>query len=54
MYFLDFFHLGQGFKMAPATGKILAALALDDYAGRNISEFSLTRFPEVLKMKAAL
>lgn len=54
MYFLDFFHLGQGFKMAPATGKILAALALDDYAGHDISEFSLTRFPEVLKMKAAL
>lgn len=52
--FLDFFHLGQGFKMAPATGKILAALALDEYASHDISGYSLTRFSNVLKVKAAL
>lgn len=54
MYFLDFFHLGQGFKMAPATGKILADLALDQDTGHDISGFRLTRFPDVLKVKAAL
>ena len=40
--------------MAPATGKILAALALDVYVGHDISDYSLTRFPKVLKVKAAL
>ena len=52
--FQDFSPSGQGFKMAPATGKILADLALDDYADHDISVFSLTRFPKVLKVKAAL
>ena len=40
--------------MAPATGKILADLALDQYTGHDIFGFRLTRFPNVLKMKAAL
>ena len=40
--------------MAPATGKILADLALDQDTGHDISGFRLTRFPDVLKVKAAL
>ena len=40
--------------MAPATGKILADLALDQDTGHDISGFRLTRFPNVLMVKAAL
>ena len=45
---------GTGFKMAPATGQVLADLALDKTPSYDISSFNIGRFDNVVKTKALL
>ncbi|XP_066914495.1 peroxisomal sarcosine oxidase-like isoform X1 [Clytia hemisphaerica] len=45
---------GTGFKMSPITGQILASLALNKNTKYDLSRFKISRFENVLKMKASL
>ena len=45
---------GTGFKMSPITGQILASMALNQNTKYDISLFKISRFENVLKVKASL
>ncbi|XP_057295582.1 peroxisomal sarcosine oxidase-like isoform X2 [Hydractinia symbiolongicarpus] len=45
---------GTGFKMAPATGNILADLALGRIPSYDISKFKMGRFPAIVDKKSSL